>query len=432
MMNSLKELLASLDEAQRIKVSKAQFDIYNENLEPHVKGYLSRFYSKRTIEDVPLLTCVNLAKRIVDTEASIYRKAPRRSFNGLSEAQAEAMLKLYDELFVNDVMAEANRYYKLQGITHLFVKEDEQGLRVLPLKAHQLHVTIDPLDASVARSYVMRYGEGWIEYAPSYIRTYDKDGEVTQTLISAEEPFTLPIIPIKKPFSDSYWPQGGLSVTDFTIQFNALLSDVANIVRMQGFAQAYLKGPRNLLPENLKIGPNSILLLPVDPNNPVDTEFGFANPSPDLAGSLEFLRSTLSAFLTSRGLNPKAINTQGASSEYASGMDRLLAMIERFEATESDFSVFKKAEEILFNVLLEKASNLGIVTGAISSEARLVIEFQKPEAIMTDQDKLDLIMKEKEAGLITDTEAIMRYRGVGEQEARSILDEVLRGLPNAR
>lgn len=421
---SVKDFINSQAEQNRINISKAQFDIYNDDLEAHVRSYLKNFYSERTIKDVPLLTCVNLAKRIVDTEASIYKKKPIRKFVNVTKAQEEQLNALYDTISIDDIMAEANRYYKLQGITHLFIKADENRLAVLPLKAHQLHVVTHEYEPWVAKSYLMRYKSGWIEYSPLFTKIYDAEGNLLSS-IDYDEPVMLPIVSVKKPFNDTYWPKGGLSVTDFTIQFNALLSDIANIVRMQGFAQAYLKGPRNMLPESIKIGPNSILLLPVDPNNPVETQFGFASPNPDLSGSLEFLRSTLSAFLTSRGINPKAINTQGVGGDYASGIDRLLAMIDRFEATESDFSVFQKAEKELFKLILEYGSQFGLITGPISNDASVTVTFSKPESVMTESEKLDLIIKEKEAGLITDIEAIMRYRGVTESEAKTIYERVI-------
>lgn len=416
---------------KRLRVSKAQFEIYRDVLEPHVKAYLQKFYTRKSIEDVPLLTTVNLAKRIVDAEASLYRKSPNRKFFGLSERQVEILTEFYEKLNVDHVLLEANRYFKLQDIVHLYfyVNQDTGKIKLIPLKAHQVFPVTDKIDNSEAIGYAIPSADwkmvGWF-FNGAYIET-TCDGDVINQI--TDDSLMLPIVVARKIEHDSYWPNTGTALTDFTIQFNALMSDIANIVRMQGFAQAYLKGARNMLPESIKIGPNNILMLPVDPNNPVETEFGFANPSPDLGGSLEFMRSVLSAFLTSRGLSPKVINTQGVGQEYNSGLDRLLAAIERFEASEGDMKIFERAENELLKLFVKHLNDTDQSFGVADvDEVAVSVTFEKPSAVMGEKEKLDLILAEKEAGLISDVDAIQKWHGIPRQEAEQKLMEILGGV----
>ena len=198
---------------------------------------------------------------------------------------------------------------------------------------------------------------------------------------------------------------------------------------MQGFAQAYLKGPENLIPENLQIGPNMIVRLVVDPNNPVDTEFGFANPNSDIQGSIAFIEMLLSNFLTSRGLDPKLVSGKGESVSYASGIERLLAMFEKFDASRSDLSTYEQVEKQIFKIVVRylnvmAGSVLNYNVSPISEDADVIVEFQKPEMVQSESDKLDNIAKKKELGLISEVDAIQEYHGLDREQAEEKKAEI--------
>jgi hypothetical protein len=231
-----------------------------------------------------------------------------------------------------------------------------------------------------------------------------------------------PFVEIAPDKDFEYWVKRGQAVTDFTIQFNGSMTDLSHIVRMQGFAQAYLKGPSNLIPQNMQIGPNMIVRLPIDPNNPVDTEFGFANPNSDIAGSISFIEMLLSTFLTSRGLDPKLISGKGEATSYASGIERLLSLFEKFDASRSDISTYEDAEKQIFKIVVAYlntmgGSVLGYRISPISADADVVIEFQKPEMVQTESERLENIGRKKELGLMSDTDAIAEFYGMTREQA---------------
>ncbi|MEM4359719.1 MAG: hypothetical protein QXT45_04265, partial [Candidatus Bilamarchaeaceae archaeon] len=346
-----------------------------------------------------------------------------------SDEQEEIVRNIYDELNVDQVLLESNKLFKLQGINHILLHYNEKTKRtkLLPLHNHQIFPIIDPTDSTEAIGYCVPTKDlkQFTFYLENEITITDQNGSIINS-IKFDEPRRLPIVAIRQPVLHSYWPETGTTLTDFTIQFNAILSDIANIVRMQGFAQAYLKGDVSNLPQNIKIGPNSILMLPVNPNNPVDTEFGFASPSPDLSGSLEFLRSLLSSFLSSRGLSPRAISTQGSMEEFSSGLDRMLAAMERFEASEQDQSIFYDCERQLLRLLVSHLNETNPTFGFVDEETvTLDVRYEKPSAIMSDKDRLDAIERQKEIGLISDIDALMQWHGISRAEAEQKAREIL-------
>jgi hypothetical protein len=242
----------------------------------------------------------------------------------------------------------------------------------------------------------------------------------------------LPFIDIHHEKDMEFWVRLGQAITDFSIQFNASLSDLANIVRMQGWGQAWLKGPKELLPESIVVGVNKILKLPIDVNNNISTEFGFSTPSPDLQGSINFIETMLAMFMSSRGIDPKSVSGKADSKTYySSGIERLLALVEKFEATKEDYSLFKRVEYELFEIIKRYINIYGGTEvlptwryGILNEDSYEYTEFNKPEMIQTESEKLDVIQKKLELGLITKTEAIMMDRGIDKDQAEAILQEI--------
>jgi hypothetical protein len=148
------------------------------------------------------------------------------------------------------------------------------------------------------------------------------------------------------------------SIADFNVQFLSGLSDLAQVVKMQGWSVGYLVATENTMPEVLFVGPNMVLKLKVDPNTNHEPKFGYASPNADIEGSMKYLESVLAAFLSSRGLDASTISTQLSSTKFSSGIERLLAMIEQFEASKEDFDLFRSVESQFFNLFKKEFLNV--------------------------------------------------------------------------
>jgi hypothetical protein len=443
---------AQTDETiKRKDVSLSEFEIFQDNLMPYVKKYLKGMYSEDTINEMPIIASVNLAKRIVTQEASIYKEAPEREFFGVSEEQEAVIKQVYKDMQIDKKLMKANQYYKLQGQTHIQILPFQGKLASRVLLNHHLDVVPSPINPEMADAYVV----SGFDKSRSKLKDIDSDtiNELSAdpddykastnqlalwsdqfnfimdnkgNIISGENVSNdlemMPFVEVAPDKDFEYWVRRGQAITDFTIQFNGALSDMGHIVRMQGFAQAWMKGPANSLIENVQIGPNYILKLPIDPNNPVETDFGFASPSPDLAGSISYIEMLLSNFLTSRGLDPKLVSGKGQAQSYSSGIERLLAMFEKFDASRSDLSTFEDVEIKIFEIVkqyLNKMSGsvLNYRIAPIPEDASVSVKFKKPEMVQTDDDKLNSIQRKIELGLISNIDAIMEYHGIEREDA---------------
>lgn len=448
----------SWENQKRKQKSQKEYDIYRDKILPYVQQFVDLMYGNNN--QIPVVSSINISRRICQSEASLYKKAPKRTFIGLNEKQIEIVNKVYEDMMFDVKMQRANIFYRLQNQTVAQVALNNGQLELRNYLLHQIDA-IPGEDPSRADAYVVsgfdrslwnevsdRPTEGvnqiiadkedykstmkmrsWWSKEFNFIS--DKEGNPLPGQTPENVLEILPFVDIAQDKDYTYWVDSGSSVTDFTVEFNADLTDDNQIARMQGFGQAYWKGDPKSIPENIKIGPSYILKIPVNPNNPVDTEFGFANANPDLSGLMAMRASKLAMFLTSRGHDPKILSTTGDGQKFNSGLDRLLYMIEKFEASQADIALFTKAEQDLFKIIVRYLEVYGGTEGfkypslgLVPQDAYLSIQFAKPEVIQTESERTDLLIRQMEAGLKSKPEAISDLRGITIEEAEKKAEEI--------
>lgn len=461
--------------------SLRQTEIFNDRIFDHVYERLTRRNNEENVREMPLVTSINLARRIVKQEASIYRSEVKREFSDLSDQQEEVVRKIYDDMGINSKMLTANESYKLQNQTHLMIVPKNGKLMMRVLRNHHIDSIDDIENPESASGYVIsqldknefrrnrrnnvgnvagksRYDsytdqegdfynqsvgddEDWMSKKGRYLmwdRQFnmicDGKGKIISESTDSPIPGVIPIIDISIEKDFEYWVRQGDSLAEFTIEYNSILSDVSQIVRMQGYAQAYLIAKDDLIPKNVQVGPNFLLKLPVEEGSNVRPEFGFASPGADINGSITFAETVLATFLTSRGLDPKVVSGSGEASKASSGVERLLMMIEHFEASRSDYDTFKKAEMQAYEVIKAwhnasiGASNLldkKYVSTQLPESSEVSVDFGGPEMIKSDSEKVDLWMKRIEAGEATVVDMTMDLRKVDKEKAMEIVKENL-------
>lgn len=457
----------------RKATSLRQFEIFNDRQHQYVLEYLRTQFAEKTVKEMPVISSINLARRICKQEASLYKDAPVRTFEGVTPEKQEALEKLYAESGVNDKMQSANEYYKLQNQVHIqwVLKYGKLVPRVL--LGHHLDVIPDPEDPEKGMVYIISTfdkrnyifneytsptgyngrsnylglpSDGfnqaigdrddyqsklkrYVVWSKDYNFIMDKDGNILSEDI-VNPIGIIPIVDVSSSKDFEYWQRQGQSVSDFSIQFNGMLSDVANVVRLQGWGQAVYKGPEGMIPESLQIGPNHVLRMPIDPANPVDTDFSYVTASPDIEGSLNWLKMQLSMFMSSRGVDPSTVSFSGESKTFTSGLDRLLAMVQKFEASKQDLDLFTKAEKQSFEIIkayvnaYDGTELLQAGIGELPEGSTMQISFTEPQMIQTEMERLDTIIKKKSAGLISDVRAYMEFYGVSEETAVKELAEI--------
>lgn len=459
---SIIEEIKSYNNQVQKKDSLKQFEIFRGRIYPYVLEYLQSLLSENSVREMPVISALNILKRVIKQSATLYQEAPTRTFVNLSDDQIKVLTQVYEDMQIDQKMAKANEYYKIQDQTHLQVLLENQKLHLRCLMRHHIDVVPDEMNSEFADAYIVT-GFDRSMYSPRLSESEDamnqliadpedyKEQAKKYALWSNDYNFVMNeqggiisgpdvVNPIGlMPFVDicnykdfEYFNRLDMSVTDFTVQLNGAMSDLGQIVRMQGFAQAYLKGPEDLLPpQNIVIGPTYVLKLPIDKNNPTETEFGFASPNSDLAGSINYIETLISTFLSSVGIDPKTISGKAESKSYSSGIERLLANLERFEATRADQEAFINGEKKLFKIICRYLNTyagsdaLKYKIAAIDEEnADIEINFKKPEMIQTEEEKLNSIRNKLELQLITQVEAIAMDRNISEEAAEAIYEEM--------
>lgn len=462
----------------RKAASFRECEVYNDRLHQYVVEELEEAFGVSAARKMPKISSVNLAKRVVKEEATIYKEKPRRTFLEGSKDQQEKLDLIYKDMMANSKLMRSNEYYKLQGQSLLMVVPINGKLSMRVLKSHQYDVIPNDLNPEQADGYIISvfdrddYLENRRVETPSgvvgrsrqretltsdgrnqsigdqddyragqeryLVWTKDfnfiMDGKGSILSENEESPIRgfLPFIDVATNKEFEYFVRQGSVISDFAIQYNMGLSDLNHVVRMQGWSQAIIKGDKKLMVNDMTVGVTKVLFLPIDKNNPVDTDFKFANPNPDLDGSIKFVEMILANFLTSRGVDPKTVSGKADANQYTSGVERLLAMIDKFEASMEDYIVFEETEKSLFelvrvwhnSLLNKKELDNKYKTESIDEGVNLKVSFKKPEMIQTAQEKLDFYSQKIAMGMASTVDAMMDLDNMGRDEALKKLDQV--------
>lgn len=442
-------VIAAIKTPYNIARKKESFDcwrIYNDKIDSYVKDYLISQLSEETANSMPIISSINIGKKIVKSEATIYNNAPKRVF---TSDNPEVYEEIYKDSCFDDTMRRANEYYKLMRQTLVQVYLDEGKLKTRVIQNHNYDVIVSDENHERASGYVLssfdrqligelphmteiRINESSYRMNERYI-VWDNDVNFTMNgngeIISQEVSNPLEMMPFVDVSSEKdmeYFVSAGDTLCNFTVQYNAALSDLQNIIRLQGYAQAIYKAPNELQPQFIKVGPTNVIRLVTDPDNKSEVEFDFKTPSPNIEGSIKSLEQLLANYLSTRGADTNAISgSLGSTKTYASGVERMLAMIDKFEASRGDLDLFKNVEYKMFNIIKKYAyvfsltpylDNKYTIT-VTSVNDSLSLTYNKPESIKTDQEKLDYLLMKEEQGLTDKIEILMELDGMTKEQA---------------
>lgn len=466
------------DNKERKKNAWKRLEVYKDRQDQFVEEKLKKEFGEQTTKEMRKITSINLTKKIVDKQASIYLNEPERIFPGSSVDEEIHIKNLYEESKANVKLKKSNKILKLQDQSCLMVIPKEGIIQLRPLHPHQYDVIPSSQDPEKASIYVLNIldkaeylkGSDNInqkiadpeDYKESLERfiwwtdgvNFETDNEgniIPPNVVSSNvlqngmiiNPIgTLPFIDIATDKDLEFWVRQGKNKVEFSIDFAALMSDLWTIIKLQGYAQAVVVAEEK--PENIITGPTRVLFLKATSTTQIQPSFQFISPSPDVQAALEALNATISLFLTAEGLDPKIISGKSESEKFSSGVERLLAMIEKFEATKDDLDLYKWIEQKLFNLFrlwnnvlqgtdffIEKLKG-----PIISDNTEIVVNFSKPEIIKTQEDIENSVIRRLKESLITKKEAIMELRGIDEKQAEEIIkmmdEESLNNIKKAK
>jgi hypothetical protein len=119
--------------------------------------------------------------------------------------------------------------------------------------------------------------------------------------------------------------------------------------------------------------------------------------------------------------------------KFSSGVERLLSMLDKFQASKTDLEQMRWAEERIFKLMVAWSNyyqgNTEILEedlqgGVIPEEAEISINFIEPDVVQTIAEKEDSAIKRIDKSLMTRKQAIMDLDGVDEATAEKIIKEI--------
>lgn len=446
--------------------SQEEWDIYTGNIEPYVRRRLETRFSSAFTKSLPVCSSVNVLKKMVDQKASVYKAGPERNFTDVSDEQKEILEKIYRDAGANFQMQESNRLFELQKQqTHVMIEPKGGKLTIKPIKAHQLNVKPSIIDPEIAEVYILsaynkddnekrtqtsdginqkiadqedykKVKERYIWWSKSFHFVTNGKAEILSnkegdlTIEDIANPIgIIPIVEISQMKDFTYWREITNDVAEFTVSLNDDLTMLQHIVELQGFSQAYLKGPADLLPKEIQVGPSKILKLVTDSTQDGDVEFGYATPSSDVNGSMDFFERKLAMFLSSQGVNPSTVSGKAESEKFTSGTDRLLANIEKMESSRDTALLYKDAEAKVYQII-KAWYNALIATDRLdpkyrgtqlSEDSSLEVKFAEPSIIMSEIDKLDYAERMKDLGAFDDADVNAYMFGISREAAIELM-----------
>lgn len=472
---SLIQQIKGDENRQRKAASLKQFEIFHDRQLQYVIEYLRGQFAASTVREIPVVSSINLSRRIVYQEASIYRTKPNREFSETSDDQNKAIDEIYEDMSFDAKMMKANQVYKLQNQACLMIIPKDGKLMMRVMYAHHYDV-VPSEDPEIAEAYIissfdkqnfLSYNIGgnqtqsaqqsgneyrdnvnqqigdpddykatlerYVVWTKDLNFIMDGNGNILTPIEEIVSPLQsiqmMPFVDIACDKDFEYFVRQGQSLTDFSVQYCGALSDLGNVVKMQGWAQAWMSGSKDLMPENIQIGPNFILKLPIDPDNKVETKFGFSNPSPDLAGSIQYIQMLLSNFLSSRGVDVKSVSSNGDATNFSSGVERLLYEISKFEASKTDMEVFRWAECQCFE-LIKAWNNVSFGTNLLDAPVNMPdtsdvnVKFAEPQMVQSRAEQIAAIQTEIDLGLKSRVMALMELYEVDEDKALEMAKKI--------
>lgn len=458
------EEIRGSENQERLEQSQAEYDVYSGNIRPYVEAMLSNRFSQSLVKEIPIVSSINILKKSVDSKASLYKTEPERDFTDLTDEQIEKVESIYSDMNIDFSMLETNRLFELQKKqTHVLIEPRGGKLLLRPIKAHQINVIPSLQDQEVGEIYIFSsYDKSisrnksetprndnfnqriadqddykseerrFIVWSKDYHFVMNGKGVILSDSVDSPIKGVLPIVEISAMKDFTYWREITNDIADFCVFYNMSQSMLQQIVELQGFAQAWLKAPSELMPQHIDIGPNRILKLTQPMGDNSSVEFGYSNPSSDIAGAQSYMESLLAQFLSSQGLDGSLVSGSGQAEKFNSGVERLLAQIEKFEASAESMALFRMAEQSIWKIVKawhNNTKNTGLIdakyiTTDFPDSSEVLVKYVEPQHLLSEIDRIEIAERKVDLGIWTKTQALAFVDDISETTAEERLSEL--------
>lgn len=277
-----------------------------------------------------------------------------------------------------------------------------------------------------------RNSRTFIWWSQKYHFTTDDRGRIIPEL-SPEDGQSNPIemmpwVTFAEDQDHNYWAQGGDDLIDGSILINKLLTDTYSIAFHQGWGQMVISGKD--IPDKLPVGPRKALILPQNSSDDPAPQVYFANSNPPLDAWMSMVEQFTALLLSTNNLSPRTVSGKLDAVDPASGISRLIDQSESTVDIGERQKIFKDNEPIIWEVtrrwvdVLKESSSLSESFDLIGQfkDSTVQLEFNHPQPVITEKEKLENIKARKDLGLDTEIDLIKALNpGMTDDEAEKKL-----------
>ena len=407
----------------RLKKFALRYAMYNDNYNNQVISKLGQIYRAfaQLKLDVQINDNNNIYKQVINAISNVY------SFGVNREFENEDNQELYNNLRIDKVMSQANRYMNAFNDVLIQVSWDsnKEQPKIMLRLPHQTEVGYNQGEVEWVAYFVEMVGkdgdtERWAFWSDTEHYYVDKQKNGEDKIVAVEDneemvnPFgTLPFVYLHngwrdESFFDSYT---GDDLTGGTIDMAVHLTFLNHIIKTQSFKQLVGKGDNvgELLGQVLD--PLSILTLTGQ-----NTEISVLDLQSNYDQLHKVVQELANNLAIGYGVSPSQFRmTSQASSGFALQMENL--KLDRFTLEQqSDFKVYEKE---LFALIGQVSEYYG---QTIAGE--MTVDFVEPNYPASQSDQLDIDIKAIDLGLTSPHKVLMRNNpDLTEEDARVDVDD---------
>jgi len=302
------------DDARRIELAAFQHEMARGNqlpfIEPH-PAEADEDFARRVH-----LRTLNLTRVVMDVLGGLYRNGARRELQGGSVEWRAVFDAAWVGASADGVMAAADRMARLQGVSAVqpVWRDGSLAWRVFP--AHRLAVIENPVNpASPLAVVTLSAGPAWdamgrhtgaafadVWTDAEWMRVEGGDVVARESHGYGRVPFAF--VHDRLP-TEEFWVEGrGLSLCYDNAVLNARLSDLAEVIALQGFGIMEVLNPDPR--QDLVLGPGRAVAFQTSGDEPVG--INFKQPGAPIAELLEELRESIRHVLLAQRIPEHALS----------------------------------------------------------------------------------------------------------------------------
>ena len=361
------------NQASTIKHNADLFDIFEGNLLPHVLEDLKAQLSESAFKEASKRVApINVLKRLIDKLSKIYVKPPVRAIDGASASDEKLLADYVEEMDANTQLGSAdgaNGFFNLFKSVWVkpYLEDGAPRLRILPpdrfivYSANEINPTLPTHFVEIMGT--VKNSEGhektiFYAYTKDEFLAFDEDENILTDRMAALENVegvnslgALPGIYINRS-KHCLIPKPDTDTLAMTKLIPVLFTDLNYALMYQVFSLLYTI---DVDQSNLKVGPSALLDLKSSAGLGAEAkpEIGVVKPDVDSDKALAMIKALFSLWMETRNIKPGAMGALTAENA-ASGFAKVIDEMDTSEDRQAQVAFFKKAEQALWKLILEK------------------------------------------------------------------------------